>query len=145
MLAVLLLAEPPALPRQCGSAFAHAVANFAVATASTLFHGAVMAASALGGGRVAPLIDQITAAFLGFDLLAANIYGASLAYLMGFVRPLLLFAPPLLLLVSSAYVKRQGSPKLYALLHGTWHLLSAAAIYRLLYFDQNGLSLGLAQ
>ena len=137
-LALLLLVDPPVLPSQCGPVLVHALAVFVVATASSLFHGAVLSLAATNRNVNNAFVDQLIAALLGFDMLAANAYGLVLAWLLGFVRSLRLFAGPLLLLMLSAYVKRVGRIQLYAFLHGVWHLLSAAAMYRLLYTEVDG-------
>ena len=137
-LALLLLVDPPVLPSRCGPVLVHALAVFVVATASSLFHGAVLSLAATNRNVNNAFVDQLIAALLGFDMLAANAYGLVLAWLLGFVRSLRLFAGPLLLLMLSAYVKRVGRIQLYAFLHGVWHLLSAAAMYRLLYTEVDG-------
>ena len=106
-----------------GAQWMHALAAAVVALASTCFHGAVL----FSGSSKWPQ------RLLAFDLLAANGYGAVLAMLLGLWRVLAAFAPPLVLLMSSAYLKRKGHILSYAALHGTWHVLSAAAMWRCLY------------
>jgi hypothetical protein len=135
MLSMGLLATPPATPQGCGPSWAHACAVMVVAAASSVFHGSVLFSLALGARHS---LDHITAVLLGFDMVAANCYGATLAWNFGLRRSLALFSFPLMLLMLSAYTKRTGRPVLYAFLHGTWHLLSAAAMWRVLYFDETG-------
>ena len=139
MLAIaLVVAAPLELPSRCGPSWLHALAVFAVALASSAFHGTVLfgGRSSIGTGRYS--VEQFAALLLAVDMTAANCYGLALALMFGLVRSLLLFAFPIALLMCSAYTKRKGRPVLYAFLHGTWHVLSAAAMWRILYFnDQN--------
>jgi len=108
--------------RLCVSAelhMAHCVAVCIVATASTCFHGAVLFGTAISP-RLAPKLMVV-------DLIAANGYGLVLMALKGAQRVLLLFAAPVGVLTLSAVMKRRQMPHAYAMLHGAWHLLSAAA------------------
>ena len=141
-LAMALAVEPPALPASCGPSWLHAMALLLIAIASSVFHGAVLSNTALGGGRA---LERLTPVLLGADMIAANAYGFSLAFLFGIMRSVSLFSVPILLLMSSAYTKRSGRPVLYAALHGTWHLLSAAAMWRVLYVDDAGVRRTLEQ
>lgn len=137
MLALALLASPPGLPAGCGAGWQHALAVLIVALASSMYHGLVLTM------RPERAIHSVTASFtailLGLDMIAANCYGVTLAWVFGLARCLGLFILPLMLLMTSAVIKRKGNPRLYALLHGVWHILSAIAMWRLLYFDQLGL------
>lgn len=112
------------LPGVPGSQHAHALAIAVVAIVSTAFHGSVLflASSSRWPKRL-----------LSADLIAANGYGAILAWLCGVERVLAAFALPLLLLLASATLKRTGRVLSYAAFHGAWHVLSAGAMARCLY------------
>ena len=117
LLAVRVATASSPLPVS-GSQHAHALAIAVVAVVSTAFHGAVLF---LGSGSRWPK------RLLSADLIAANGYGAVLAWLCGVERVLSAFALPLLLLLTSATLKRTGRVVSYAALHGAWHVLSAGA------------------
>ena len=104
----------------------HALAALLVAAASTAFHGCVL----FGGGSVS--YERLTSRLLVLDIIAANGYGVALAS-YGLADAAVVFAVPLALLTWSAVAKRTGQPVTYAVGHGAWHLLSAAALWRLHY------------
>jgi hypothetical protein len=128
LLSARLLHEPRP-HHSVGEPALHAVALAVVAMVSTAFHGSMLfgSASYLVGSRWPPRL-------LAADLLAANSYGALLATRVGFWRVVRLFSIPLILLLASARLKRRGFVVAYAAGHGAWHLLSAAAMWRCLYF-----------
>jgi hypothetical protein len=104
----------------------HAVSAGIVAAASTAFHGVVM----FGAGS--PWYDRATQRLIVLDILAANAYGGVLATGAGLAASLRVFGPAVLLLTLSAVLKRRGSPRGYIWLHGTWHVLSAYGMWRVL-------------
>ena len=114
------LAGPPWSPL-------HALAALLVAAASSAFHGCVL----FGGGAAS--YERVTARLLVLDIVAANGYGVALACYAGLADAAAVFAVPLALLTWSAVAKRSGQPVTYAVGHGAWHLLSAAALWRLHY------------
>jgi len=114
------LAGPPWSPL-------HALAALLVAAASSAFHGCVL----FGGGSAS--YERVTARLLVLDIVAANGYGVALACYAGLADAAAIFAVPLALLTWSAVAKRSGQPVTYAVGHGAWHLLSAAALWRLHY------------
>ena len=122
MLAVELCTGAP--PIVAGPRYAHALAAIVVATASTIFHGSVL---------FGPVHSAWPPRLLRADIIAANGYGACLSLLCGVPFALRQFGLPLLLLAGAAKAKRSGHIAAYAWLHGTWHVLSCAAIWRCLY------------
>ena len=107
--------------------FATTVQAFAVvvvASASTAFHGSVL---------FGPVESAWPRRLLSADILCANSYGVLLALLAGFSIALRAFGLPVLLLAGAARAKRAGRVSTYAWLHGTWHVLSCAAMWRCLY------------
>jgi len=110
-----------------GGLLAHAASVSIVAAVSTAFHGVVM----FGGGL--PWYEQ---RLIALDILCANAYGGALAYGAGLAALLRHFGLPVLLLTTSAVLKRRGSPRGYAWLHGLWHILSAYGMWRVL-LEQN--------
>lgn len=130
LLAVRLLTLPAPLAGSWNEL--HAIAALVVAAASTAFHGFVL----FGGGASAgasTAYERVTARLLVLDIVAANGYGIALSCYAGLAHAVTVFALPLLLLSASAVVKRRGQPRGYAVLHGAWHLLSAAGLWHLLY------------
>ena len=113
-------------PKLAGPRWAHIVATSIVAATSTAFHGAV-----LFGDSNSRWPNRLLSA----DLLTANGYGVVLAALCGVQRVVTIFGLPLLLLFSAARRKRAGDVVSYAYLHGIWHVLSAAAIWRCAYSE----------
>ena len=105
----------------------HALAALLVAAASSAFHGCVL----FGGGSAS--YERVTARLLVLDIIAANSYGVAFACYAGLADAVVVFAVPLALLTWSAVAKRSGQPVAYAVGHGAWHLLSAAALWRLHY------------
>ena len=96
-----------------------------VALASTAFHGVV-----LFGPPDSPWQRRLMAV----DLLFANGYGVVLACMIGVGRVAWLFALPVVLLVAAAKLKRAGRIVSYAMFHGTWHLLSCAAMSQSIFY-----------
>lgn len=131
----LLVSAPPHLPPDRGPTAMHGLAMLTVAAVSSLFHGAVLSRPAFAP---AGQLERLIPFFLAADLTVANAYGLYLAVASGFLLALRFFALPLLLLTASAYTKRRGHIRVYAALHGAWHVLSCAAICRLLYRDGSG-------
>jgi hypothetical protein len=128
-LAAMLVVEPAPLAGSSTMAAAHMFAVAVVALVSTSFHGAVLFGGSLGGDY-----QRVTAGLLLADLICANGYGLVLACCAGLRRTCLIFAMPVAILTASAYLKRRGRPRAYAALHGAWHALSAACMWRLLYW-----------
>ncbi|CAK0855444.1 unnamed protein product [Prorocentrum cordatum] len=127
--AVCLRGARPAM----GPAPVHCVAAFAVALSSSLFH---MVQLRLGGplcGRCCPTAclkhlgtPACLTRLIVADVSCAAGYGACLlAWDAASVKWLL---PPLLFLFGGAFLRRQGQAVAYAVAHGLWHLLSAAAL-----------------
>lgn len=106
---------------------AHALAGLVIASVSTAFHGVVL----FGGG--ASSYERVTQRLLMLDISAANGYGITLSLYAGLSHAAVVFALPLLLLTASAVLKRRGRAASYAALHGSWHVLSATALWHLLY------------
>lgn len=105
---------------------AHAAAVTVVAAASTAFHGAVM----FGGGS--SQYERVTRWLFAIDVLCAHFFGVALAMEVGFTEASRIFFAPVLLLTASAVLKRRGSPRGYAWVHGAWHVVSAIGMWRVL-------------
>ena len=98
-----------------------------MAAASSAFHGCVLFCGSSAS------YERLTARLLVLDIVAANGYGVALACYAGLAHAASVFVVPLALLTWSAVAKRSGQPVTYAVGHGAWHLLSAAALWRLHY------------
>lgn len=113
-------------PHVAGPRFAHAVSAVLVASVSTAFHGCVL---------FGPVDSPWPARLLSADILCANGYGVTLACLCGWLTALRYFWLPLIFLAGAARTKRAGRILTYAWMHGLWHVLSAAAMWRCLYYE----------
>ena len=113
-----------ASPQVAGPRAAHALAVAIVAGVSTAFHGSVLFGS---------VTSRWPVRLLKADITCANSYGLVLAFLCGWSFALQNFGFPLLLLFGAARSKRTGQIAQYAWLHGAWHILSCAAMWRCLY------------
>ena len=119
--ALLSAGAEPLIP---GGRLTHALAVTCVAIASTAFHG-----SALFLSPTSPWPSRL----LVGDLLFANGYAIGLATRVGLSRMLYTFGVAVVFLATSARLKRRGSAVGYALGHGIWHVLSAAAMWHCLF------------
>lgn len=103
------------------------VSTTAVALASTLFHGCVLFGMSLQ--LVAPDgFEQTAVRFLQLDVLSAYVCGLTLCASCGAARTAAYIGIPAALLSLSNHAKWRGHSTLYALLHGSWHVLAAVAI-----------------
>lgn len=111
-------------PPHVNAPLMHSLALSIVALVSSAFHGSVLFGSS---------DSSWPTRLLPADLLAANTYGLALASSVGLSRVLSLFALPLLLLFAAAKLKRRGHLVAYAVGHGAWHVMSAAAMHHCLF------------
>ena len=111
------------VPSALTGSIAAASPAWAVAMASSVFHGHV-----LFSGSGSRDNSSLTALLLAGDMLAANAYGLCVALSAGFPKAARAFGGPLLLLTASAVMKRRGRPGTYCALHGSWYVASAAAL-----------------